>query len=166
MRDRAELQAWMREGCPVAEVPAPEHKPCGDTVGFLLEAWPDGACLTTYCAGCGRRAGVMDGDLHLGRRAQPWPMLRPLCDWMDGHAGHHPGTAWETLAMDAQHSASVELWGDRLLTGEPKAFENYAPPALKIEASKGEHVYTLNLLPSHGKSGHGAEPLWLPMVSA
>ena len=76
-----------------------------------------------------------------GKRAlvAPTVVIRPLCVWMDRHAGNPDGTARFVLAVTV---GSMQAWADNLMLG------NVVVEQAKVAASSSEQFYLLHQSPS------------------
>jgi len=129
----------MQSGCPVCEQVHPRAS-CPGNAGYLLEAWPEKHMLTAYCQWCHKMAGVA-GEVLRGNKAlvAPTVVIRPLCVWMDRHAGNPDGTARSVLAVTV---GSMQAWADNLMLG------NVVVQQAFVAASSSEQFYLLHQSPS------------------
>ncbi len=146
MTTLAERRAWFRAGCPVHEQVHP-RPPCPDDAGYLLEVWPDKHRLTAFCQWCSQMAGVIDQSVQgVNVLVSPRIVIRPLCVWMDRHAGNPDGTARGALTTESGSGRAdvLELddWADTLMLG------NVVSKLVKVTASGSKQFYLLDPSPS------------------
>ncbi|KKN31781.1 hypothetical protein LCGC14_0820650 [marine sediment metagenome] len=133
MRSRAELQDWMRRGCPVAElcpvpVPVADFDPLelepfkreggGNCAIFRLCVNPRDGFLNAACTGCHAdnwhhsirlrwdSGGHWNGEL-------PYYAARSMAAWMSDHARDREGVSMGDRAMaflDIEPMTLVEIW--------------------------------------------------------
>ncbi|KKN31775.1 hypothetical protein LCGC14_0820590 [marine sediment metagenome] len=158
MRDRAELQAWIRERMPV---PAARGHACHAGL-FTLEAWPwpDTGMITARCDRCSQAAGVRGKMLSGTGLVTPHAMVRTLCAWMDTHADMRSGEAGDTLLTTTANNSILSAWLDSTMVGSGDGPPEYMIPGRMGDVLTGR-VYTLNKLPSQHPT---PEPVILPML--
>ncbi|KKM62208.1 hypothetical protein LCGC14_1524050 [marine sediment metagenome] len=112
MRTRADLQAWMREGCPITE-PEPSAYNLGgpDHYRFSLRVLRDRGAVEVKCDRCEatgtgeedsgfRPMRVVSGAQELvngGTIKNAGPALGVACSWADRHSESYHGKAWRVI---------------------------------------------------------------------
>ncbi|KKN31776.1 hypothetical protein LCGC14_0820600 [marine sediment metagenome] len=121
MKTRAELQDWMRRGCPVPEPEPPKAKPC---VAFTLAVNRSKGRIVTLCKGCGD--GELHGSMIMGGPKPVdgvWNAVRDAQVWMVEHATPELGYTDAAAAFrDSEEDAGwMRRWAAGMMQGGDKA---------------------------------------------
>ncbi|KKN31778.1 hypothetical protein LCGC14_0820620 [marine sediment metagenome] len=120
MKTKEELQAWMREGCPVADIGL--HKGCG-RANFELQVSATDKRLFARCMVCRAFAsapGVQVAQVMTPGVDAAWvtglsDALLAVCGWIETHAGMARDQAKGELWSRADSRALIERWALRAM---------------------------------------------------